>query len=87
MSVKNETILAVTAYECLLKLINVGSVFESRAVLSTLDVLNTATAVICYCNKTRSLALALNIKCLDHINYDLLIPLYSTKARLGLSYA
>ena len=52
------------------KLVNARSVFESWVVLSALDVLDTFTTVICYCNETRSLALALNISFLVHINYD-----------------
>jgi len=42
------------------KLVNARSVFESWVMLTTLNVLHAFTAVICYCNKTCSLALALN---------------------------
>ena len=52
------------------KLVNALIVFESWVVLSALDVLGTFTTVICYCNETCSLALALNINFLVHINYD-----------------
>jgi hypothetical protein len=52
------------------KLVNARSVFESWVMLSALDVLDTFTTIICYCNETFSLALALNINVLVHINYD-----------------
>ena len=52
------------------KLVNARSVFESWVMLSALDVLDTVTTIICYCNETCSLALALNINALVHINYD-----------------
>jgi len=52
------------------KLVNARSIFESWVVQSALYVLDTFTTVICYCNETRSLALALNISFLVHINYD-----------------
>ena len=67
------------------KLINARSVFESWVMLSALDVLDTFTTIICYCNETCSLALTLNFNLLVHIKYDLLIPLYSTKALRFLS--
>jgi hypothetical protein len=51
------------------KLVNARSVFESWAVLSALDVLDTFTTVICYRNETCSLALALNINVLVHMNF------------------
>jgi hypothetical protein len=38
-------------------------------VLSALDVLDAVTAVVCYCDKTRPPALALNFN-LVHKNYD-----------------
>ena len=50
------------------KLVNARSVFESRVMLSALDVLDTVTTIICYCNETCSLALNINV--LVHINYD-----------------
>ena len=50
--------------------VNALIVFESWVVLSALDVLDTFTTVICYGNETCSLALALNINFLVHINYD-----------------
>ena len=50
------------------KLVNARSVFESWVMLSALDVLDTFTTI--YCNETCSLALALNINFLVHINYD-----------------
>jgi hypothetical protein len=50
--------------------VNALIVFESWVVLSALDVLDTFTTVICYCNETCSLALALNINFLVRINYD-----------------
>ena len=49
-------------------LVNAWSVFESWVVLSALDVLDTVTTIICYCNETCSLALNINV--LVHINYD-----------------
>jgi hypothetical protein len=49
------------------KLVNARSVFESWVVLSALDVLDTFTTVICYCNETCSRALAFNINFLVHI--------------------
>ena len=51
------------------KLVNARSVFESWMMLSALDVLDTFTTVICYCNETCSLALALNINFLVHMNF------------------
>jgi hypothetical protein len=52
------------------KLVNARSVFESWVMLSALDVLDTFTTIICYCNETFSLVLALNINVLVHINDD-----------------
>ena len=52
------------------KLVNALIVFESWVMLSALDILDTFTTIICYCNETCSLALALNINALVHINYD-----------------
>jgi hypothetical protein len=49
------------------KLVNARSFFESWVVLSALDVLDTFTSVICYCNETCSRALAFNINFLVHI--------------------
>ncbi len=50
------------------KLVNARRVFESWVMLSALDVLDTVTTIICYCNETCSLALNINV--LVHINYD-----------------
>jgi len=48
------------------KLVNARSVLEGWVVLSALDMLDAVTTVICYCNKTCSLALALNLSVLFH---------------------
>jgi hypothetical protein len=42
------------------KLVDARSIFEGWVVLSSLNVLNAFTAVICYRNKTCTLALARN---------------------------
>ena len=52
------------------KLVNARSVFESWVMLSALDVLDTFTTIICYCNETCSLALARNRNFLFHIFND-----------------
>jgi len=43
---------------------------QSGVVLGALYVLNTVTAVICYCNKTRTLALTPDFNLLVHKKYD-----------------
>jgi hypothetical protein len=50
--------------------VNARGIFEGWVVLSALNVLDTFTAVICYCNKTCTFALALNFNPLVRINYD-----------------
>ena len=52
----------------------------SWVVLSALDVLNTVTAAISYCNKTLALALALNRKFLFRKLFFILVPISCTKA-------
>jgi hypothetical protein len=50
-------------------LIDAWSIGKCWVVLSALDVLDAVTAVVCYCDKTRPPALALNFN-LVHKNYD-----------------
>ena len=62
------------------KLVNARSVFEGWAVLSALNVLDTFPTIICYCDKTRSLALALNFNLRFHKLFFILVPINCTKA-------
>src|ERR1700730_4289682 len=64
----------------LLACANARSIFESRVVLSALDVLHTGTAVICYCYKTCSFALARNPNFLFHKLFFILVSINCTEA-------
>jgi hypothetical protein len=62
------------------KLINARSIFESWVVLSALNVLETLPTIICYCNKTCTLALARNQNLLFHksLRFKRLLPIHCT---------
>jgi hypothetical protein len=62
------------------KLINARSIFESWVVLSALNVLDTLPTIICYCNKTCTLALARNQNLLFHksLRFKKLLPIHCT---------
>jgi len=64
----------------LLACANARSIFESRVVLSALDVLHTGTAVICCCYKTCSFALARNPNLLFHKLFFILVSINCTEA-------